>query len=189
MNVISGKFKGRKLIALEGRNTRPTIQYIKEDMFNILDNWFFFENKKSLDLFGGSGALSLEGVSRGILHAYINDLSKDAVKIIEQNFHDISKSCYSLFNLDYKIVLTCLLEQNITIDLIYFDPPFANIEFYYDFFEFIKTSKLLNNFGVIICESPILLNEDEISQFVLLKYKNYKNKHLYILRREDENND
>ncbi|HNZ50976.1 MAG TPA: RsmD family RNA methyltransferase, partial [Bacilli bacterium] len=67
MRIIAGKFKGRKLNTLEGLNTRPMLDRMKESVFNILGP--YFDGQKVLDLFGGSGALSLEALSRGCLHA------------------------------------------------------------------------------------------------------------------------
>lgn len=81
MHIISGKYKKMKLQTLDSSLTRPTLTRIKEDMFNIISNYFIYENKISLDLFSGSGSLSIEGLSRGIKFAIINDLSKDANKL------------------------------------------------------------------------------------------------------------
>lgn len=186
MNVISGKYRGKKLKALEGRNTRPTTQRVKEDMFNILNNYFIFDDKISLDLFGGSGALSIEGISRGIKTAYINDHYKPALKVIEDNLKGINPDSYELFNLDYLQFLNLISFRGLKIDLIYLDPPFAQVQYYYDFFSFIKAKKLLNQYGIVITEAENQLDLDQISSLVLLKYKEYKNKHLYIFRNEKE---
>ena len=63
MRVISGKYRGRNLVAPEGLNTRPTQDRVKEAMFSILN--FKLQNAVTLDLFAGSGALSIEALSRG----------------------------------------------------------------------------------------------------------------------------
>ncbi|QEH62192.1 N6-adenine-specific methylase [Spiroplasma chinense] len=186
MQVISGKYRGRKLIALEGQNTRPTTARVKEDMFNILNNYFIFENKISLDLFGGSGALSIEGLSRGIEFAYINDHYKPALEIIKQNLRDIDKESYKLLNLDYKSALRFVKNDAKSVDIIYLDPPFAQIEYYYEFFRFIEQEKILNNYGIVITESEYPLEVGKVDFLVLLKYKEYKNKHLYVFRNEIE---
>ncbi|QHX36928.1 16S rRNA (guanine(966)-N(2))-methyltransferase RsmD [Spiroplasma sp. BIUS-1] len=184
MRVISGRFRGRKLVTLEGMNTRPTITRVKEDMFNVLNNYFVFENKVCLDLFGGSGALSLEALSRGIGFAYVNDHYKPALEIIKQNFKGLEKDEFELFNLDYKRMLDYLVNSNKKMDLIFFDPPFAKVEYYYEFFKYIYDNELLNNYGILIMESELPLDMSKIAILKLLKYKDFKNKHLYILRRE-----
>lgn len=184
MKVIAGKYRGRKLVALEGTNTRPTTARVKEDMFNILNNWFIFEGKTSLDLFGGSGALTVEGLSRGIEFAYINDNHKPAIEIIKQNLKGIDKGYYEIFNMDYKRLLELFKSTQKTVDLIYLDPPFPNIEYYYDFFEFIQTQNILNDYGVILTEAPDKLDLSKIEKLVFLKYKDFKNKHFYLFRLE-----
>ncbi len=184
MRVISGRFRGRKLATLEGMNTRPTITRVKEDMFNVLNNYFVFENKVCLDLFGGSGALSLEALSRGIGFAYVNDHYKPALEIIKENFRGLDKDEYELFNLDYKRMLDYLSNLNKKMDLIFFDPPFAKVEYYYEFFKYIYDNELLNNYGILIMESELPLDMSKIAILNTLKYKDFKNKHLYILRLE-----
>ncbi|WP_281253759.1 16S rRNA (guanine(966)-N(2))-methyltransferase RsmD [Spiroplasma floricola] len=186
MKVISGRFRGRKLATLEGMNTRPTITRIKEDMFNVLNNYFIFENKVCLDLFAGSGALSLEALSRGISFAYVNDHHKPALEIIKQNFRGLESDEYQIFNLDYKKMLDYLVNLNKKIDLIFLDPPFAKIEYYYEFFKYIYEKEILSNYGILIIESEFELDVSKISNLNILKYKNFKNKHLYILRLEKE---
>lgn len=186
MNVISGKYKNRKLLTLKGLNTRPTTQRVKEDIFNILDNYFIFSQKISLDLFGGSGALSIEGLSRGILKAYINDNHKPALDVIKKNLRAIDKTDFELFNIDYQELLKYFSFNKLTVDLIYLDPPFAMVEYYYIFFAYILKTEILNNYGIVITESKVQLDLNKINHLVLLRYKSYKKKHLYIFRREDK---
>lgn len=189
MIVIAGKYKGRKLKTLPGSNTRPTSARVKEDMFNILNNYFIFENKTSLDLFGGSGALSVEGLSRGIEKAYINDHFSPALAIIKANLHDIDQKTYQLWNLDYHQVMKMMHQQGLSVDLIYFDPPFAEHTYYEIFFNNVVADNLLNPWGVIVTESPVPLDVEKISEtgLVLLRYKDFKNKHFYLWRKEGEN--
>ena len=72
MNIITGKFKGRKLISLETEKTRPTLARVKESLFNVIaDN---IEDGVVLDLFAGSGALGIECLSRGAKIVYFNDI-------------------------------------------------------------------------------------------------------------------
>lgn len=186
MIVIAGKYKGRKLKTLEGRNTRPTSARMKEDMFNILSNYFVYDNKISLDLFGGTGALSIEGLSRGVKFAYINDHFHPAIQIIKQNLQGIEPETYVLSQMDYADLLKKLSSQHIKVDLIYLDPPFPHIEYYYDFFQKVLNYNLLNKWGIILTESPEKLDLEKIQaeKFVLLKFKDFKNKYLYLFRWE-----
>ena len=83
MRIISGKARGTKLETLPGENTRPTLDRVKESLFNIIQNRIFDSNV--LDLFSGSGALALESLSRGAKRAYLCDCSRDAINVIKQN--------------------------------------------------------------------------------------------------------
>ena len=83
MRVVSGKFRGRRLKAVPGMATRPTTDKVKESLFNIIGP--YFDGGKSLDLYGGSGGLSIEAVSRGIETATIVDRQYAAIKTIRQN--------------------------------------------------------------------------------------------------------
>ncbi|ATZ18594.1 16S rRNA (guanine966-N2)-methyltransferase [Williamsoniiplasma somnilux] len=184
MIVISGKYRGRKLKALEGKNTRPTSARVKEDMFNILSNYFIYEGKTSLDLFGGSGALSIEGLSRGVKFAYINDHFPAAIQVIKENLKGIDQQSYALSQLDYGELLETLENKGVQVDLIYLDPPFPHIEYYYDFFNRVLNYNLLKEWGIIMTETPELLDFTKLPELSLLKYKDWKNKHLYFFRLE-----
>ena len=83
MRIISGSARGTKLFTLEGMNTRPTLDRVKESLFNIIqdevtDSYF-------IDLFSGSGAIGLEAASRGAKEVILCDNSKKAIQIIQKN--------------------------------------------------------------------------------------------------------
>ncbi|ATZ17899.1 16S rRNA (guanine(966)-N(2))-methyltransferase RsmD [Mesoplasma melaleucae] len=186
MNVISGKYKGLKLNTLEGMNTRPTLTRIKEDAFNIIDNYFIFDGKRSLDIFGGSGALSIEGLSRGIDFAVTNDFSRNALNVIKSNLAKTKSSNWEIYNKDYLELLEYLGFKKEKFDLIYMDPPFAKIESYNKVFKKLFELNLLNNWSILMIESELPLNKAVISKFKLLKHKDYNKKHLYIIRLENK---
>ena len=81
MRIISGKARGTKLYTLEGKNTRPTLDRVKESIFNIIQNEI--EGAKILDLFAGSGGIGIEAISRGARKAYFVEkvLELENVKI------------------------------------------------------------------------------------------------------------
>ncbi len=83
MRIITGSARGTRLAALEGEITRPTSDRVKEAVFSMLQ--FDIEGRAVLDLFGGSGQLALEALSRGAARATIIDQSRDAVNIIIEN--------------------------------------------------------------------------------------------------------
>ena len=83
MRVISGSARGTNLQSLEGNITRPTLDRVKEALFNIIQTRI--QDAKVLDLFAGSGALGIESLSRGAHSCVFCDKSYDAIKIIKKN--------------------------------------------------------------------------------------------------------
>ena len=149
MRIISGKARGTKLYTLDGTATRPTLDRVKESLFNIIQN--DIEDSTILDLFSGSGAIGLEFLSRGAKRAVLCDNSKDAIKIIKQN---VQKTHFEEIAEIYNMEFTKLVErlQNQKFDIIYIDPPYAT--------DFIKISlekiieyKLVNENTKIIVET------------------------------------
>ena len=122
MRIISGKARGTKLYTLDGTATRPTLDRVKESLFNIIQN--DIEDSTVLDLFSGSGAIGLEFLSRGAKRAVLCDNSKDAIKIIKQN---VQKTHFEEKVGVYSMEFTKLVErlQNQKFDIIYIDPPYA----------------------------------------------------------------
>ena len=83
MRIITGKAKGIRLKTLEGDATRPTSERVKEAVFSMLMG--DIEDRVVLDLFSGSGQMSLEALSRGASRAVMIDKSNDAIKVITEN--------------------------------------------------------------------------------------------------------
>lgn len=127
MRIISGKARGTKLFTLDGKNTRPTLDRVKEPLFSIIMNKI--PESQVLDLFAGSGALGIEALSRGAKHAVLCDNSREAVKIINNNLAKTKLDTYAeIINDDFKKCLKKL--QGRKFDLIFLDPPYEseNIE-------------------------------------------------------------
>ena len=121
MRIISGKARGTKLYTLEGSNTRPTLDRVKESIFNIIQK--DVEGANTLDLFAGSGAIGIEFLSRGASKAILCDKSKEAINIIKKNVektHMQEKA--QILNMDFEQCLDKLKEQQ--FDIIYIDPPY-----------------------------------------------------------------
>jgi 16S rRNA (guanine966-N2)-methyltransferase len=83
MRVIAGEAKGRKLKMVPGDGTRPITDRAKEALFSIIGNWI--EGVRVLDLFGGTGAVGIEALSRGANYAYFVDLNRKACQVILDN--------------------------------------------------------------------------------------------------------
>lgn len=122
MRIISGQARGTKLYTLEGLETRPTLDRVKESLFNIIQA--DIKDARILDLFSGCGAIGIELLSRGAKRAVLCDNSKSAIKIIQQNvkkthFEDIAE----IYNCDFVNLIEKLKNQK--FDIIYIDPPYA----------------------------------------------------------------
>lgn len=151
MRIISGSFRGTKLFTLEGLNTRPTLDRVKEALFSKIN--FYLEDATVLDLFSGSGALALESLSRGAKQSVLCDSSRDAIKIIKQNIEKTRTNEKTLLlNLDYKKALDELKNRKMKFDIVFLDPPYET-----DFAEIaakmIIEFELLKDNGIIILET------------------------------------
>ncbi len=155
MRIISGTARGTKLFTLEGQLTRPTLDRVKESLFNIIQNEI--PNSIFLDLFSGSGAIGLEAASRGAKKVILCDKSKDAIKIINKNIEKTHlNEKIELYNLDYETLLNTKVKEK--IDIIYIDPPYDS-DFAIKSVEIIINKNLVNENSNIIIETD---NEEKI---------------------------
>ncbi len=149
MRVISGKVRGTKLETLDGNNTRPTLDRVKEALFNIIQSDII--DSRVLDLFSGSGALGIEALSRGADFCVMCDKSGDAIKIINKNLNKTHFEDKALvIKNDYLKALELI--KNEKFDIIFIDPPYeANIAV--DSINRILKLGLLSNDGIIVLET------------------------------------
>lgn len=150
MRIIAGEAKSRTLIAPKGDETRPTSDKIREALFSILQ--FDVPGARVLDLFGGTGALALEAVSRGAESAVICDISAEAAKCIQKNIIAVAGDSgkASFLKLDYRKALEKLSTEK--FDLIFLDPPYRMTEAYTYSIQHIFDSGMLAEGGQIIAE-------------------------------------
>ena len=174
MRVISGKYKGRKILVESKSDYRPTLTRIREDIFNLL----LHNNDLNLnlneiilcDLFAGTGSIGIEALSRGVKKVIFNDIEKKHTDKIEGFLKKFNEENYEIINIDpYKQKIDILD----SCQLIYIDPPYNHS------FELIKKKILdkINSNILIIYES---INLTDIQNVILLKQ--YKNKNLFFFR-------
>lgn len=150
MRVISGKARGTKLSSIESLSTRPTLDRVKESLFNIIQN--NLKGAVVLDLFAGSGQLGIEALSRGADKAYLCDINRDAVKMIKQNLEKTKlKDKAVVINEDYKKALR-ILNTNKKFDIIFIDPPYKEDIAVDSIIDIIHESRLKEN-GIMIIET------------------------------------
>ena len=152
MRIISGKARGTNLYTLEGLETRPTLDRVKEALFNILNPYIVDANV--LDLFSGTGNLGIEAISRGAKFAWLNDKENIAISTIISNVElTCTKSCVKITKKDYAKCLKQIQGLNLTFDIIFLDPPYdSNLAI--DALNYISESKnILSKDGIIVYET------------------------------------
>jgi 16S rRNA (guanine(966)-N(2))-methyltransferase RsmD len=162
MRIISGQFKGRLLpVVPKGFKARPTTDFAKENLFNILENLFDLSAVKVLDLFAGTGGISYEFASRGSKHV-------DAVEIEPLHFAYIKKTVETL---DFKQIhvirndsVRFLKFCRESYDIIFADPPYANSQVAF-IPKLVFENKLLNDGGRLIVEHSADNNFSDVEGF------------------------
>ena len=169
MRVVAGKYKRKNLITLEGDDTRPTKDMVKEAIF---DTVLIKDTDTFLDLFAGSGAIGIEAISRGASKVVFNDSNPKAVNIIKENLNNL-KELATVHNEDAFNLVNRLKES---FDYIFIDPPYV-FDRYDELIDSIKSNNLLKQGGTLILE----INKDTIINHPIFKEKKYGiSKVLYI---------
>jgi len=162
MRVISGTARGKKLSSLEGLETRPTLDRVKEALFNIIQ--FDLKDAKILDLFSGSGALAIEALSRGATEAVLCDNSNKAIQIINRNLKDTRlEEKAKVINKDYLTVIKQLHNGSKKFNIIFLDPPYKTNHVIIAI-EQILQYNLLEEDGIIIVETDDKNRIEEIKK-------------------------
>lgn len=147
MRIIGGYNKGRKLKSLAGDVTRPTGDKIRGAIFDCLHD---VSDCTVLDVFGGSGALALEAVSRGAAKAVIVEWDKQAACVIENNI--ALCGCGDKVTLRKESFQTALEKERTPFELIFLDPPYGK-GLAYEAMEIIRERKLLAERGIVVVET------------------------------------
>lgn len=149
MRVISGKAKGVVLKTPQGLQTRPTAERVKEAMFSILQ--FDLPGARVLDLFGGTGQLGIEAISRGAKSAVFVDSSDAPCRLIQENLRRAKMEGEGrVVRADYLQFLSNCRE---TYDIVLLDPPYAEI-FLENAIKKITEIDILQSGGIIVTERP-----------------------------------
>lgn len=146
MRVVAGKFRGRIIPSPKEEGVKPTLDRVKENLFNILG--YDLNDKTALDLFCGSGALGIEVLSRGGFSVF-NDENKKVVARLSNFLKEMGTKDYKILNFDYLTALDKLKEES--FDIIFLDPPY-NSDFGERAIEKIFKLKMLKTNGVIVFE-------------------------------------
>lgn len=172
MRVIGGKLRGRSIVPPAGYGARPTTDFAREGLFNVLDNEYEFDGLAVLDLFGGTGAVSVEFASRGASDVYCVEMApahasfirskvkefglEGTVKVVRHNVFDFLDICRRKF------------------DIVFADPPYA-LEGLGSLPDAVMSRELVYPGGYFILEHPDTFSFKDRPDFV--KEKKYGNVH------------
>ncbi|MBE5756585.1 MAG: 16S rRNA (guanine(966)-N(2))-methyltransferase RsmD [Clostridiales bacterium] len=174
MRVVAGKFKGMRLLEFKGEDIRPTSDYAKESLFNILKDKVI--GATFLDLFAGTGNMGIEALSRGAEEVVFVDKSKKSIELIKKNLEKV-KATAEVKNTDS---LSYLSLTDKKFDIIFIDPPYkSNLGFLA--LDLIKEKDLLTEDGVAIFE-----NEDkkEVEGLIKVDERKYGRAILTFFKKE-----
>lgn len=172
MEIIGGKYKGRKLIA-PSQETRPTLARVKSSIFSMIDE--YIRGYRVLDLFAGSGAMGLECVSRGAYQTVLVDNSLSSEQVVKSNSKNMKENIEFIKG-DYLETLKMLKDRNECFDLIFLDPPYKS-DYAQKAFDYIYENDLICQGGVVVHERLTELNSLKLPDtFQLLKSKKYADK-------------
>ena len=179
MRIITGTARGVRLETLEGNDTRPTGEKVKEAIFSMIQ--FDIEGRRVLDIFAGSGQMALEALSRGAKNAVLIDASKDAAEIIRKNaiktklFPDVK-----IIVSDYKLAIRQLSGKE-KFDIVFCDAPYA-AKLTGDVIQKLTEADILNDGAIVICES----DEDktfENGTLTLVKHNHYGRAYVSVYKK------
>ena len=178
MRIISGSRRGQKLFEFEGMDIRPTTDRVRESMFNLIMDFVY--GASVLDLFGGSGALSFEALSRGAEKSVICDIEKQSLELIKRN----AKALRFEDKITVKRIaaMDFLKESKESFDIIFLDPPYNKGFIRPVINEITATDKLCKN-GIIVLESDFVDEHGEFDGVEMLKQRKYGRSYITIYQR------
>ncbi|MGX8835285.1 16S rRNA (guanine(966)-N(2))-methyltransferase RsmD [Amedibacillus sp. YH-ame6] len=161
MRIVAGEYRSRVIQAVDGQSTRPTTDKIKEAIFSRIGP--YFDGGEMLDLFAGSGNMTLEAISRGMDHSLMVDYHGKAISTIQQNIRslDCKEKC-DVWKMDYKSALRKASIEGKKFDLVYLDPPYKKQQIM-SILTYLEENDMLCEDGDIVCES---LKEDTFEDVV-----------------------
>ena len=162
MRIISGAFKGRKINPPKNLPVRPTTDMAKEGLFNILNNHYYFDELKVLDLFSGTGSIAYEFISRGAEEVVAVDQDFKCIKFIEQTSTNLNLTIRTI-KADVFKYLEGTLES---FDIIFADPPYAiDFELFEKIVFDVRERGLLKKNGQLIIEHSDKTDLSQLANF------------------------
>ncbi|WP_342044237.1 16S rRNA (guanine(966)-N(2))-methyltransferase RsmD [Bacillus sp. OTU530] len=172
MRVVSGTCKGHPLKAVPGQTTRPTTDKIKEAIFNMIGP--YFDGGVALDLFGGSGGLGIEALSRGMEKAIFVDRDAKAVQVIRQNIESCRLTSQAeVYRNDADRALKALIKRGMAFDLVLLDPPYKQQQLV-SLMSVLDQYELLKENGIIMAEHAVdVVLPETVGRLMRRKHEEY----------------
>ena len=175
MRIVSGFLKGKKIDFLKSAITRPLRDFVKENIFNIINHSNLInvklENANVLDLYSGVGSFGIECISRGVKRTTFIENDSNALITLKKNLSNLKiENNSKVFNGKTMLFLKNLNIQD-KFEIIFFDPPFEE-NFFIEELKLVKKSKLYNKKHLIIIHREKNTKEelDKIINVLLVKY-------------------
>ena len=166
MRIISGKFKGRRINAPKNLPARPTKDFAKEALFNIINNNYYFNDLSVLDLFAGIGSISFEFASRGTPDIISVDQHYHSLKFIEKIAKEFEFPIKTLKSDVFKFLEKAVLKS----DIIFADPPYEySKEQFQQIITLVFVNELLNENGTLIIEHSKRTDLSDIANYTYSK--------------------
>jgi len=150
LRIIGGKYRGRRLVPPPGFKARPTTDFAREGLFNILNNRIDFESIKVLDLFAGTGSISYEFASRGVREVHLIEQDKKHIAGIKSIIKDIGFTNIKPVHIDVKAYLKICQTK---YDIVFADPPY-DLKWLKDIPDLVTGSGIIAEDGFLILEHP-----------------------------------
>ncbi len=167
MRIISGKFKGKRINPPQNITARPTTDFAKESLFNLLNNRIDIEDADVLDLFSGTGSISLECVSRGAREVIGIELAQRQADFIRKTIAQLNITNYRLLRTDvFRFLDSCKIQ----FDFIFADPPY-DLPTLPTLPQIIFEKGLLKTDGIFVLEHPTKYDFSEHPHFC--DHRNY----------------
>ncbi len=177
VRIIGGKYRGRLIEPPSGFRARPTTDFARESLMNILNNRYDFESVTLLDLFGGTGAISYEFASRGSEDIDVVETDRRSCEFIARTLRELGPARARVHRLDVRDWLKICHKQ---YDIIFADPPYA-LRGLTDLPEMVMNSGAVHDSTLFILEHPKALNFKESDRFT--EHRSYGNVNFSFFRR------
>jgi 16S rRNA (guanine(966)-N(2))-methyltransferase RsmD len=152
MRVIAGKFRSRTLKSLEGLETRPTYDRLKETLFNVLASAGMVAECAWADLFAGTGAVGIEALSLGAAAVHFAESSSNAARVLRQNLAALGLEADDVVERDAAEALRQWDKAGVQFDVCFLDPPYRLHGAYGEILRTVARGTVLREGGIVVAE-------------------------------------